>query len=90
MKVLEQEIIKPEGSCIFGKEIHEECSVRRELNKRQKLDISKWLKPKNDVFGEAEHLLDQFTEVFNHAYNTLAEFCGVCPYLSLYMDKQTP
>ncbi|MCJ7634945.1 hypothetical protein MUP77_21470 [Candidatus Bathyarchaeota archaeon] len=87
---MEQEIIKPEVSCIFGKHIREECTVRRELNKRQKLDLSKWLKPKSEVFGEAEHLLGQFTEVLNHAYNTLAEFCGVCPYLSLYIEQQTP
>jgi hypothetical protein len=77
-----------ETSCIFGKEIHKQCPVRIELGKRAKVDLSKWIKPKSHVFGEAEELLDRFNQALNYEYSTLASFCAVCPFLSLYIENQ--
>ncbi len=75
-----------ETPCMYGKEIREKCTVRIELSKGSSSDISKWVKPKNNtVFDDAEKIID----VMGNVNNALVSFCELCPYLALYMDKQS-
>jgi len=70
--------------CIFGKEIHKECPVRKELSQRAGKDLSKWIKPKHG--DEIEELFNRLEQALNLEYTTLAAFCDVCPFLSLYIS----
>ena len=67
--------------CIFGKEIHQNCPVRMELNRIPEADIAKWIKPSSEVFGEAQKLMTVFVDILNTANKTLADFCRSCPYV---------
>ena len=70
-----------EFPCIFGKDIVQHCQVRMALNKTVDTDISKWVKPSSEVFGEAQKLMTVFADTLNHANQTLAHFCESCPYI---------
>ncbi len=91
-----QETVQKEGSeeskdlpCVFGEEIHPNCPVRKEIGKRENIDLKKWIKPKVKIFEEADELVTRFTEALNYDFNTLSDFCGVCPYLNIYEAKHT-
>ncbi len=76
-----------EPSCMYGEEIRKKCTVRIELAKGSSPDISKWIKPsKNEIFDEAEKLLDKMVDV----NNALVSFCELCPFLLAYIEKQHP
>jgi hypothetical protein len=72
---------------MYGKEIRENCSVRAELAKgNSSPDINKWIKPKNGIdFDDAEVLIEKIFTL----NNTLISFCELCPFLALYMEKQS-
>lgn len=71
--------------CIFGEDVRSKCPVRQELA-REKPDISKWVKSmKNPVFDDAEQIVEKWLSMSQ----SLSEFCAVCPFLVIYIDKQT-
>lgn len=79
---------KEEHPCIYGKELHEHCPVRAELGKRQKFDLSKWIKPKAKILEEADELIQRFTDALNYEYNALSNFCISCPFAEIYVEKR--
>lgn len=76
----EQTLETEQYPCIFGGHISSNCPVRVELNKGRKGDLSKYITSPG-ILGEAKDLIGTFSEVLNHANNTLANFCRSCPYI---------
>jgi len=79
-----QEADKP---CIFGKDIMELCPVRKDISANKSPDISKWVKPSVKALDEASKLVDMLTDAMAFEYSTLADFCHVCPFLAVYVEK---
>jgi len=75
--------------CIFGKDICEKCPVRKDITERQNPEISKWVKPTNKMLDGATELINMFTDAMSMQYGTLASFCDVCPFLTMYIEKNT-
>jgi hypothetical protein len=83
-----QETVK-DSPCIFGEEIIKVCPVRKDISSNKDPDITKWIKPSNKMLDEASKLVDMFTNMMSMQYNTLADFCGNCPFLQIYVGKHT-
>lgn len=90
LKTTEQALKPKEQPCIFGTEIKDPCPVRKELGEHRKSDINKWIKPKAEdkFFEDAEGLLDKMTDAMHYEYHALVDFCGVCPFLAIYIAKR--
>jgi hypothetical protein len=75
--------------CIFGKDIHSLCPVRKVLAEEQNPDISKYIKPTSKMLDEASKIVEMFTDAKNMEYNILSDFCVACPFLEIFISKAT-
>ena len=75
--------------CIFGKEICQQCQVRKDIAEHKISGISKWVKPSDKILDGADELVHMFTDAMSMQYGILSSFCDVCPFLGIYIHKNT-
>lgn len=67
--------------CIYGKQFHKDCPVRKELQQAKPLEplLSKNIVEQSGLPAGLTNLVTQFGNVLNHG--DLSKYCEHCPYI---------
>jgi len=80
----EKQIVFP---CIYGREVKENCSVRKILASSGESAAAKYIRPKSEMVGDFKEIIDMATQALKSNITLLHNFCACCPHAALYIYK---